>query len=123
MDLAQEGAAASAQLQRMAGPQNQRMFAGFSASFHLAQKRLSAAYYLETGKHYQPRSASPQRTGPLSQCLRQQFLWEQNWTRACLRAAGQIRDPEIGSLLRNLGQEGNRHCQSIRALLERISLD
>ena len=119
MDMAQEGAASAALLVRRAGNQG-RALASMPAAFRQAQRRLSAAYFLETGARYQPPAAAPSRSVALPQALREQFLWEQDWCRACARAAGQSSDASLQSLLRELAREGESRRQTIRALLERI---
>lgn len=119
MDLAQEGIAADAALARRAGNQSKAL-APMAADHHRAMRQLSAAYYLLTGKRYQPKASTPVRSPSFAQALREQFQWEQRWNRTCLQAAERMEDHSIRELCRELAGDGVAHNRMIRGIMERI---
>lgn len=119
MDMAQEGAAAGQLLIRRAGMQGKAL-SGLTADRRQALRRLSAAYFLETGRRYQPKGASPALNGSLDILLRGQFLWEQRWAEACRRMASELTDRALRELCQELAQSAERRRRTIRTVLERI---
>ena len=49
---------------------------GLVSDYRKALRQLSAAYFLATGRRYQPRGNTPTRSSSLDQALREQFQWE-----------------------------------------------
>ncbi len=122
MDLTLEGSLAVSLLLRRTGTRNGSQLSSMSASLQQTRQRLSAAYFLETGRRYQPVATAPERSPSLPQALREQFLWEQKWERSCFQASLRSRDPSLQSLLQDLAEDGRRRARTIRSLLERIRL-
>ena len=119
MDLAQEGITADAALARRAGNQSKAL-APMAADHHRAMRQLSAAYYLLTGKRYQPKASNPVRSPSFAQAMREQFQWEQRWNRTCLQAAERMEDHSIRELCRELAGDGVAHNRMIRGIMERL---
>ena len=118
MDLGQEGAAGGQLMARRTGSQPKAL-TGLVSDYRKALRQLSAAYFLATGRRYQPRGNTPTRSSSLDQALREQFQWEQRWIRACMEGADRVEDPTVRELCRELAREGNLHSRAIRGLLER----
>lgn len=116
MDLAQDGIAADVLLARR-GNQTKPL-APIANDHRRAMRQLSACYFLMTGKNYQPGSAAPNRSAAFPQMLREQFQWEQRWTRACMQAAEEVNDPSAKELCRELAGDGMAHTRLIRSILE-----
>ncbi|MEM5781551.1 MAG: hypothetical protein AAGU02_10410, partial [Lawsonibacter sp.] len=76
------------------------------------------AYFLETGRRYQPKRHTPTRGKGLIQALREQYLWEQRWAQACFQAAKCVEEPSIRDLCRDLAQDASLHICAIRRVLE-----
>ena len=117
IDLAEEGAQAVQTMARRAGSGASQL-SGLTADHRRALRQLSAAYFLETGQRYQPKSRTPVRSKGLIQALREQYLWEQQWAQACLHAAKRMKEPSIQDLCRELAQDASLHNCLIRRLLE-----
>ena len=85
-----------------------------------ALRRLSALYFLLTGLRPAARPSLPPREPiSLSQALREQYLWEREWGRACLAGAGSARDGEVRELLEELARDSALRRWAIRDALER----
>ena len=85
-----------------------------------ALRRLSALYFLLTGLRPAARPSLPPREPiSLSQALREQYLWEREWGRACLAGAGSARDGEVRELLEELARDSALRRRAIRDALER----
>lgn len=117
MDMVQTGGAAAQALARRAengvGP-----LSGLATDHRKALRKLSAAYFLETGNRYQPKPYLPARSAGLIQGLRDQYLWEQRWGQACLQVANCVEEPSIRELCRDLAQDASLHTYAIRRALE-----
>lgn len=117
MDLAQSGMAAGLRLARRNGNRT-RSLAPLSESCRRGLRRLSAAHFLLTGRRYLPRVQPVHSSTPLDMALRERFLWEQQWVRACLQGAEESDDPALKGLYRELAQEGETRQTLIRRVLE-----
>lgn len=119
MNLAQEGLVFSQALIRRAGNQA-KLLSGLAADHRRALRQLSTAYFLVTGGRFQPKAPASLRPMALALALREQFLWEQRWTRTCTEAARQTADPALAELWGELAQDGALHTRAIRTALERM---
>lgn len=119
MDLAQEGAAAGQALAQRAGA-NARTLSALAADHRRALRQLSAACFLVTGQRYQPKAARLELEPVLALALRDQFLWEQRWARACIQTAEELEELSIQELCRELAQDAALHNRTIRRVLERM---
>lgn len=120
MTLAQAGAAAGRAMARRAAGACARALSALACDHRSAFKRLSAAYFLITGKRYCPKCGSFRITSSLPLALRQQFLWEQQWEQKNNQAAQSTADPCLKELYQELAQEGALHAGCIRSLLEQM---
>ena len=118
MSLVQSGAAAGRVLARRSGGSCAKALAALARDHRLAFRRLSAAYFLITGKRYMPQCAAPCLPASLPLALRQQFVWEQQWEQKNRQAAQATADPCLKELYLELAQEGAFHAGTIRSLLE-----
>ena len=116
-------AAESAQsLARRAGRYSQSM-GTLAAEDRTALRRLSAAYYLETGRDYRS-NRTPQSPEPLAlaPALRRQYQREEELEGLCVnqmkRSAG-----TQAELLEELSLQFRRHCRTLRQTLERMEPD
>ena len=98
-----------------------RALAVLACDHRSAFRRLSAAYFLITGRRYAPRCAAPTLPASLPLALRQQFLWEQQWEQQNKQAAQATADPCLEELYLELAQEGALHAGCIRSLLEQMT--
>ncbi len=121
MTLAQSGAAAARAMTRRASGACARALAVLACDHRSAFRRLSAAYFLITGRRYAPRCAAPTLPASLPLALRQQFLWEQQWEQQNKQAAQATADPCLRELYLELAQEGAYHAGTIRSLLEQMA--
>jgi len=117
MDLAQSGMAAGLQLARRNGNRS-RSLTPLSESCRRGLRRLSAAHFLLTGRRYLPHVQPVHSSMPLDMALRERFLWEQQWVRACLQGAEESDDPALKELYRELAREGESRQTLIRRALE-----
>ena len=109
-------------LVRRAGRYGQSIGA-VAAEDRTALRRLSAAYYLETGRDYRsnrtPQSPEPQALAP---ALRRQYQREEELEGLCVnqmkRSAG-----TQAELLEELSLQFRRHCRTLRQTLERMEPD
>ena len=120
MTLAQAGIAAGQQLSRRAAGSCAKALASLTADHRRAFKQLSAAYFLITGQRFRPECAAPSLPASLPLALRAQFVWEQQWERACRQAAQATGDPCLEQLYLELAQDGALHTGVIRSLLEQM---
>lgn len=120
MTLARTGAAAAQMLARRSGGSCARALSALACDHRLAFRRLSAAYFLITGKRYAPNCSKPVLPSSLPLGLRQQFAWEQSWEQHNRQAAQNTADPCLKELYLELAQEGAFHAGAIRSLLEQM---
>jgi len=115
MVQARENLSAGQALARRSGG---RSLSALAADHRRALRQLSAARFLITGKPFRPegRAAALPASFPLA--LREQFVREQRWERACQAAARSAADPCLRELYRELAQDGALHAGEIRSLLE-----
>ena len=121
MVLALAGAAAGKAMVRRASGPCAKALAALACDHRLALRRLSAAYFLITGRRYCPKCAAPVLPASLALALRQQFLWEQQWELKNNQAAQATADPCLKELYQELAQEGAFHAGTIRSLLEQMA--
>ena len=94
-----------------------------AAEDRTALRRLSAAYYLETGQDYHS-NRTPQSPEPLAlaPALRRQYQREEELEGLCVnqmkRSAG-----TQAELLEELSLQFRRHCRALRQTLERMEPD
>ena len=106
-------------LVRRAGRYGQSIGA-VAAEDRTALRRLSAAYYLETGRDYRS-NRTPQSPEPLAlaPALRRQYQREEELEGLCVnqmkRSAG-----TQAELLEELSLQFRRHCRTLRQTLERL---
>lgn len=109
-------------LARRAGRYGQSIGA-VAAEDRTALRRLSAAYYLETGRDYRS-GRTPQSPEPLAlaPALRRQYQREEELEGLCVnqmkRSAG-----TQAELLEELSLQFRRHCRALRQTLERMEPD
>ena len=109
-------------LARRAGRYGQSIGA-VAAEDRTALRRLSAAYYLETGRDYRS-NRTPQSPEPLAlaPALRRQYQREEELDGLCMtqmkRSAG-----TQAELLEELSLQFRRHCRTLRQTLERMEPD
>lgn len=109
-------------LVRRAGRYGQSIGA-VAAEDRTALRRLSAAYYLETGRDYRS-NGTPQSPEPLAlaPALRRQYQREEELEGLCVnqmkRSAG-----TQAELLEELSLQFRRHCRALRQTLERMEPD
>lgn len=109
-------------LARRAGRYGQSVGA-VAAEDRTALRRLSAAYYLETGQDYRS-NRTPQSPEPLAlaPALRRQYQREEELEGLCVnqmkRSAG-----TQAELLEELSLQFRRHCRTLRQTLERMEPD
>lgn len=120
MSLARMGAAAGQIMARRASGTCAKALSALACDHRLAFRRLSAAYFLITGRRYCPKCPAPCLPASLALSLRQQFLWEQQWEQKNNQAAQATADPCLKELYLELAQEGAFHAGTIRSLLEQM---
>ena len=121
MTLAQAGAAAARAMTRRASGACAKALSVLACDHRSAFRRLSAAYFLITGKRYTPKCAVPTLPTSLPLALRQQFLWEQQWEQKNKQGAQATADPCLKELYLELAQEGAFHAGCIRSILEQMA--
>ena len=120
MTLAKTGALAGRALARRSNGPTAKAMSVLAQDHRSAFRRLSAAYFLITGKRYTPQCAAPLLPAFLPLALRQQFVWEQQWELKNNQAAQATADPCLRALYQELAQEGAFHAGAIRSLLEQM---
>lgn len=121
MTLAREGAAAAQTMARRASGSCAKALSALAGDHRMAFRRLSAAYFLITGKRYNPKCPEIKLPASLPLALRQQFVWEQRWEQKNRQAAQDTSDPCLKELYLELVQEGAFHAGTIRSLLEQMA--
>ena len=122
IDRARAAFESSQHLVRRAGRYGQSIGA-VAAEDRTALRRLSAAYYLETGRDYRS-NRTPQSPEPLAlaPALRRQYQREEELEGLCVnqmkRSAG-----TQAELLEELSLQFRRHCRTLRQTLERMEPD
>lgn len=119
MELAQEGMGGAQAIFRRTGSRT-RQLSDLAADHRRALRQLATLYFLLTGRRFRPKAAAPVRGGELPAALREQFLWERDWVRACLEGAERAQDRALQELCQELAQDGALHGRAIRAMLERM---
>lgn len=122
MDRTRAAFESAQNLVRRAGRYGQSIGA-VAAEDRTALRRLSAAYYLETGRDYRsnrpPQSPEPLALAP---ALRRQYQREEELEGLCVnqmkRSAG-----TQAELLEELSLQFRRHCRTLRQTLERMEPD
>ncbi len=122
MDRTRAAFESAQHLARRAGRYGQSIGA-VAAEDRTALRRLSAAYYLETGRDYRsgrlPQSPEPLALAP---ALRRQYQREEELEGLCVnkmkRSAG-----TQAELLEELSLQFRRHCRTLRQTLERMEPD
>lgn len=120
MTLAKTGALAGRALARRSNGPTAKAMSVLAQDHRSAFRRLSAAYFLITGKRYTPQCAAPLLPAFLPLALRQQFAWEQQWELKNNQAAQATADPCLRALYQELAQEGAFHAGAIRSILEQM---
>ncbi len=115
MVRARENLAAGQALARRGGG---RTLSALAADHRRALRQLSAARFLITGKPFRPEGRAAALPASLPLALREQFVREQRWERACRAAARSAADPCLRELYLELAQDGALHAGEIRSLLE-----
>ena len=83
--------------------------------------RLSAAYFLITGRRYAPKGQGAAPSGPLSSALRTLFQQAQQCAaQAAVLARTVSDDPCLSRLLEDIQDEAQSHAAQIRVLLEEL---
>ena len=119
MDRTRAAFESAQNLVRRAGRYGQSIGA-VAAEDRTALRRLSAAYYLETGRDYRS-NRTPQSPEPLAlaPALRRQYQREEELEGLCVnqmkRSAG-----TQAELLEELSLQFRRHCRTLRQTLERL---
>ena len=121
MTLAQSGTAAARTMTRRASGSCARTLSALACDHRSAFRRLSAAYFLITGKRYTPKCGPVKLSCSLALALRRQFLWEQQWEQMNNQAAQAASDHCLKELYLELAQEGAFHAGTIRSLLEQMA--
>ena len=122
MSMARRGMLAGQMLSsRSCGSCARGTMGNLAADHRLALRRLSAAYFLITGKRFRPCCPQPGLPASFSLALREQFMWEQRWEHCNRQAAQHTQDPCLRALYEELAQEGKLHAGSIRSLLEQMT--
>ena len=122
MDRTRAAFESAQNLARRAGRYGQSIGA-VAAEDRTALRRLSAAYYLETGQDYRS-NRTPQSPEPLAlaPALRRQYQREEELEGLCVnqmkRSAG-----TQAELLEELSLQFRRHCRTLRQTLERMEPD
>ena len=105
MILAKEGALAGQILLRRSTGACARSLSLLARDHRLAFRRLSAAYFLITGRRYCPKCAAPCLPASLALALRQQFGWEQRWEQQNCQAVQATQDPCLKELYLELAEQ------------------
>lgn len=121
MTLAKFGAAAGKAMVCRASGSCARALSALACDHRSAFRRLSAAYFLITGKRYTPKCGPVKLSCSLALALRKQFLWEQQWERENNQAAQATADHCLKELYLELAQEGAFHAGTIRSILEQMA--
>lgn len=122
MGMARRGMLAGQALARRGGSACARSALRSLADDHrYALRRLSAAYFLITGRRYRPCGQIPALPADLCLALREQFQWERRWAFCAEQGAQAAQDPCLKELYQELAREGACHAGAIRSLLEQMA--
>lgn len=109
------------QLARRGGGRASRLLASLAADQQRQLRRLSAAYFLITGRRYAPKGQGAAPSGPLSSALRTLFQQAQQCAaQAAALARTAADDPCLSRLLEDIQDEAQSHAAQIRVLLEEL---
>ena len=109
------------QLARRGGGRASRLLASLAADQQRQLRRLSAAYFLITGRRYAPKGQGAVPSGPLSSALRTLFQQGQQCAaQAAVLARTVSDDPCLSRLLEDIQDEAQSHAAQIRVLLEEL---
>ena len=109
------------QLARRGGGRASRLLASLAADQQRQLRRLSAAYFLITGRRYAPKGQGAVPSGPLSSALRTLFQQAQQCAaQAAVLARIVSDDPCLSRLLEDIQDEAQSHAAQIRVLLEEL---
>ena len=109
------------QLARRGGGRASRLLASLAADQQRQLRRLSAAYFLITGRRYAPKGQGAAPSGPLSSALRTLFQQAQQCAaQAAVLARTVSDDPCLSRLLEDIQDEAQSHAAQIRVLLEEL---
>ena len=109
------------QLARRGGGRASRLLASLAADQQRQLRRLSAAYFLITGRRYAPKGQGAAPSGPLSSALRTLFQQAQQCAaQAAVLARRVSDDPCLSRLLEDIQDEAQSHAAQIRVLLEEL---
>ena len=98
-----------------------RLLASLAADQQRQLRRLSAAYFLITGRRYAPKGQGAAPSGPLSSALRTLFQQAQQCAaQAAVLARTVSDDPCLSRLLEDIQDEAQSHAAQIRVLLEEL---
>ena len=98
-----------------------RQLASLAADQQRQLRRLSAAYFLITGRRYAPKGQGAAPSGPLSSALRTLFQQAQQCAaQAAVLARTVSDDPCLSRLLEDIQDEAQSHAAQIRVLLEEL---
>lgn len=124
IDLTRTAAESAQSLARRAGRYSQSMGA-IAAEDRTALRRLTAAYYLETGRAYIPpkpsQSQEPEMLS-LAPALRRQYQREEELEGLCMAQMKRSEGTQA-ELLEELSLQFRRHCRTLRQTLERLDPD
>ena len=122
MEMARRGLLAGQTLARRSGNSCGRgILRSLAADHRYALRRLSAAYFLITGRRYRPCCSAPSLPADLCLALRDQFQWERQWAFCADQGAQAAQDPCLKELYQELAREGTCHAGAIRSLLEQMT--
>jgi rubrerythrin len=82
-------------------------------------KKLRTAYFILTGKAYEPQTVPVKITGT-ADALRKRYISENEGVQAYLKAAANTQRGDMTELFRNLAADEKRHAQLINKLLENL---
>ena len=122
LGMARRGMLTSQTLARRSGTSCARSaLKGLADDHRYALRRLSAAYFLITGRRYRPCSCAPVLPADFCLALRDQFQWERRWAFCADQGAQAAQDPCLKELYQELAREGTCHAGAIRSLLEQMT--
>ena len=90
---------------------------GNDEKIHL--KKLRTAYFILTGKTYEPQTVSVKFTGT-ADALRKRYISESEGAEAYLKASTNSQKRDISELYRKLAADEKRHAELINRLLESL---
>ena len=124
IDLTRTAAESAQSLARRAGRYSQSM-GNMAAEDRTALRRLTAAYYLETGRAYstpKPSQSQEPEILSLAPALRRQYQREEALEGLCMVQMKKSEGTQA-ELLEELSLQFRRHCRTLRQTLERLDPD